>query len=204
MKWLRGLFQSAPRTPPDHTPFLQRLESLGFFTHSSPDNTQSIRAEILRLGWPGVFAHEGRFFHADAEELAEGGILGFLEAVSPFLVAEGVAVPDIQDDLGEDHYKLRWAGREYVVYDASELAREEEEPGRLWAIATVRTFALVNDLLGSTRSHERLYAVNGGNDLFGLFLAPVQLAEIVAYAGNDARGAPYEVQDAPPWYGARE
>ena len=205
MGWLRGLFQSTPPpAPPDHAAFLQRLESLDFFTHSSPDSLQRIRAEILRLGWPGVFAHERRCFHADAEELAEGGVLGFLEEVSPFLAAEGVAVPDTQDHITEDNYKLRWAGQEHLVYDASDLAREEKEPGRLWAIATVRTFSLVNGLLGSTRSQERLYAVNGGNDLFGLFLTPSQLAEVLAYAGNDARGVPYEVQDAPPWYGARE
>jgi hypothetical protein len=92
-------------------------------------------------------------------------------------------------------------GRDYRVYDASDVSREETEPGRLWAVATVSTFSLVNEFMAAADSAERLYAVNGGNDLFGMFLTRSQLAEILAYAGSNARGAPYEAQDIPPWYG---
>ena len=44
------------------------------------------------------------------------------------------------------------------------------ELGFLWGVSTVRTFALVNDLLARASSNERLYAVNGGNDLMAIFL----------------------------------
>jgi hypothetical protein len=204
MKWLRGLFQtSPPPTAADHEPFVRRLEALGFFAHASPQKGEEIDGEIRRLGWPGVFSHERRFFHADAEELAEGGILGFLETIAPFLATQGVTVPEIQEDLAEDHYHLNLANSDLEIYGPEDVAREATEPGRVWAIATVRTFELVNRLLAATESQERLYAVNGGNDLFGMFLTQAQFSEITSYAGSAARGAPYEVHDDPPWYGDR-
>jgi hypothetical protein len=182
---------------------VRRLEAVGFFAHASPEKGKEFAAEIRRLGWPGVFSHEGRFFHADAEDLAEGGILGFLETIASFLATEGVTVPEIEEDLAEDHYRLNLAGSDFGIYEPEDVAREETEPGRVWAIATVRTFELVNRLLATAASQERLYAVNGGNDLFGMFLTPAQFSEITAYAGSAAHGAPYEVRDDPPWYGDR-
>ena len=205
MKWLRDLFASKAHLPkPDHAAFRDRLESLGFFRHCPPDQLATVRAALLTSGWSGVFAHPGRFFPADAEDLAEGGIPGFLESVAPFLAREGVPSPEIEDRFSDRSYTMKVAGREHTIYGELDLQREEREPGRLWAIATVRTFSIVNDLLVAAGSEERLYAVNGGNDLFGLFLTPPQFAEIVAYAGADLRGAPYEVRDEPPSYGARE
>jgi hypothetical protein len=204
MKWLRGMFQSSPPpTAADHESFVRRLEALGFFAHASRKKVEEIEGEIRRLGWPGVFSHEGRFFHADAEELAEGGILGFLGTIAPFLATEGVTVPEIQEDLSEDRYRLKLASSDFEIYGPEDVAREATEPGRVWAIATVRTFELVNQLLATTKSQERLYAVNGGNDLFGLFLTQAQFSEITSHAGSVAPGAPYQVQDDPPWYGDR-
>ena len=209
MKWLRRLFapppESASAAPAvDHTQFLRTLEDLGFLSRATADQTAAVRADIRERGWGGIFSHDGRFFPADAEDLAEGGVAGFLETISGFLAAEGVRVPRIEEEHSESGYALRWDGERDVIWDATDLAREESEPGRLWGIAPVRAFALVNRWLGSAGSPERLYAVNGGNDLFGLFLTPDQFAAIASYAGQDRRGAPYEAKDEPPWYGGHE
>jgi len=201
LNWLRRLFGAGPEAEKAHDGFINSLEAAGFFSHAPPSEVEEIRGELRRLGWPGIFAHSGRFHHADAEELAEGGVAGFLDSVGPFLESEGVALGVIQEDSSADHYTLHVAGRDWVIYDEGAVARDANEPGVLWARASLNAFTLVNELLRDAGSLEHLYAVNGGNDLFGMFLTEGQLTVVRQHAGGSIRGTPYELRDDPPWYG---
>ena len=63
---------------------------------------------------------------------------------------------------------MRAAGQEYVIY-APDVSDSE---GRSWGTATYVFFKIINDQLAGTEV--RFYALNGGNDLFGIFLTPKQ------------------------------
>ena len=85
-----------------------------------------------------------RSFHADAEELAEGGIPEFLEELREPLARLGAELPD-------------------------DVAVAETDLDT-WAQAPIDAFCAVNAALERAGSDERLYALYGGNDLFALLL----------------------------------
>jgi hypothetical protein len=61
-------------------------------------------------------------------------------------------------------YAVRWGGQEYVIYS---LALPDRE-GQMWGRAGFAFFEIGNRQLA--KSECRLYAINGGNDLAGMFL----------------------------------
>lgn len=65
-------------------------------------------------------------------------------------------------------YTVPCRGQEYLIY--SPAMPDEED--RNWGRATYAFFRIVNDQL--TASQYRLYAIDGGNDLFGMFLTQTE------------------------------
>ena len=109
----------------------------------------------------------------DAEDLAEGGIGKAYEELLPELrkyVPQPAKIEELLDNE-TPRYSVKCGPIEFVVY-APEL---EGELGNLWGRATYAFFRIVNDQL--TNSPYRLYAINGGNDLAGMFLTPDQAQE---------------------------
>jgi hypothetical protein len=175
------------------------MEALGFLRHATPEQGSEIKEALADRGWPGIYSHEGRFFHADAEDLAEGGVAGFLDAIRPVLQAHGVAAVVEEDGFSDREYWLRVSGRHWLIYSPEELD-SRPEGSDIWSLATVRAFAYINELLAAAAAPDRLYAVNGGNDLFGIFLTPELLQAVHEYAGR-VRGRPYTPVDEPPSHG---
>jgi hypothetical protein len=71
---------------------LSRLEALGFFRHARGEDLDLIRREVKATpGFPFPEATR-RAYHADAEALAEHGVLDFLSEVAPLLRREGVPI----------------------------------------------------------------------------------------------------------------
>jgi len=77
---------------------------------------------------------------------------------------------EIEEVIDNDapKYVVKCRGKEYVIY-SPDLKDERSES---WGRATCAFFTIVNDQLG--KSDYRFYAINGGNDLGGMFLTPVQ------------------------------
>jgi hypothetical protein len=196
MSWLRRWFSRPAAEKTVHPAFAARLEALGFMRYATAEQAAEVKEELTDRGWAGIYAHDGRFFPADAEDLAEGGVAGFLESISPVLSALGVSAAVDEDGFSDNEYWLRIWGRRWVIYSADELA-SHPEGSNIWALATVRTFAMVNERLAEAGVRDRLYAVNGGNDLWGIFLTPEQLQAIHDYAGP-VRGRPYSPVDERP------
>jgi hypothetical protein len=71
-----------------------------------------------------------------------------------------------------DAYATRYAvqadGQEFVIYGPDIPGSEDKS----WGTATYVFFKIINDQL--SHSIVRFYALNGGNDLFGIFLTPQQ------------------------------
>jgi hypothetical protein len=134
--------------------------------------------------------------HLDAEALAEGGIA---EAYESLLLTLGKFVKNpgkIEEDRDDDapSYSVRCDDSEFEIY-APDL---DEEEGNSWGRATVALFSIVNEQLKN--SSHRLFAINGGNDLFGIFLTPAEAAAAQKSLPNKSDW-PYLPKDEEPWYG---
>ena len=127
----------------------------------------------------------------DAAKLAEGGIKTAYDSLLPRL-RQHIATPLTVKESANVGYTVIAGGTEYVVYTPG---MDEENA---WGRATVILFDLVNrQLVGSAY---RLYAINGGNDLGGMFLTTRE-AEEARRALPEPKDWPYIPIESPPWYG---
>jgi len=132
----------------------------------------------------------------DAEELAEGGIARGYESVLPALRKFVKAPAKIEENRDDDapSYSVICGDAEFEIYSPD----LDEEAGNSWGRATVALFAIVNGQLKN--SSHRFYAINGGNDLFGMFLTPAQAKEAQKSLPNKSDW-PYLPKDEEPYYG---
>ena len=132
----------------------------------------------------------------DAEGLAEGGMGAAYESVLPVLrqfVGDPARIEEDRDDDGPGSV-VRCNGDEFLIHCPDDGMAES----RSWGRATVALFAIVNGQLQGTP--QRFYAINGGHDLWGIFLTPEELLA-VQQSLPDKRDWPYLPRDEDPWYG---
>lgn len=132
--------------------------------------------------------------HLDTEDLAETGLNAGYRRLLPELrrhVSEPAHVEEISDP-SEARYLVRCQGQEYLI-SASDIPEYDS-----WARASHALFQIVNNQLGD--SAYRLYAINGGNDLFGMFLTHVE-CEAARAALEQKTDWPYLPTLDAPWYG---
>ena len=106
----------------------------------------------------------------DAENLAEQGMVKAYHEILPELrqyVKNPIAIDQSVDEYAT-RYVVRADGQEFVIY-APDIPDSESKS---WGTATFVFFKIINDQL--TGSNVRFYALNGGNDLLGIFLTPQQ------------------------------
>lgn len=104
----------------------------------------------------------------DSEGLAEGGIQAAYKKLLPELrkyVKEPDEITEVLD-IEAPSYSVRHRDHEYVIYGPE----VDDDGGRSWGNATYAFFSIVNTQLAG--SPYRFYAINGGNDLGGIFLTP--------------------------------
>ncbi len=78
-------------------------------------------------------------------------------------VTEPAQVQEVVDDDAPS-YLVRCGDQGYVIYSPA----LPDEEGQSWGRATHAFFKIINDQL--EKSEHRFYAINGGNDLGGIFL----------------------------------
>jgi hypothetical protein len=210
LRWLKALILAAAalaagcgqvEQPAMDPAFGDRLEHLGFFKYLCDTERDAAKGEFRTAGWAAVYGETGRMFPADAESLAEGGIDEFLREIEPFLGRQGVTINQLEEHIDENGYTVSLNEVEHVIYNVEELKRDRERLVSIWGLATARGFALVNKLLADSGSDERLYAVNGGNDLFGIFLSPELRAAVCEHPDATLSDRPYVPNEEHPWYG---
>lgn len=135
-------------------------------------------------------------FFLDAEDLAEQGIGEAYDELKPHLVSFVEDVAEILEQFDPDtgEYSVRSQDAEYQV-SAPNIPDGE---GSSWGRAAFALFSMVNAQLQDT--DVRLYALNGGNDLQGIFLSASEYEEAMAES-PDARDRPYLPTPEHPWYG---
>jgi hypothetical protein len=131
----------------------------------------------------------------DAEELAEGRIAEIYETILPELrkyISEPYVVSDNYNSE-QDSYDVTANGQKYHIYGPE----DKNDDNEIWGIATFVFFKIVNDQLSN--SNVKFYAINGGNDLFGIFLSPDDA--LAARPSLNRRYWPYLPVNEAPWYG---
>lgn len=137
-----------------------------------------------------------QWLHLDAENLAEAGIREAYESLLPELrkyVPQPAEIEEVIDNKA-GRYAVKSGAKEFVIY-APDL---HDDGGESWGRATVAFFTIVNDQLAS--SQHRFYAINGGNDLGGMFLTQEEAAAAQKAIPNKTYW-PYFPKDEPDWYG---
>jgi hypothetical protein len=129
----------------------------------------------------------------DAEDLAEGGIQAAYKDLLPELLKYVKEADEITEALDNNapSYSVHHHGRTYAIY-----APENEDDS--WGNATYALFSIVNAQLAG--SLYRFYAINGGNDLGGMFLTSEQY-EGAKRSLERKSDWPYLPSDQPPLYG---
>jgi hypothetical protein len=90
-------------------------------------------------------------------------------------------------------YSVRHCDVEYTIY-GTDLSDGDDG----WGNATFALFNIVNAQLSDTAY--RFYAINGGNDLGGMFLKPEQ-CEAAKKSLERKADWPYLPTGEPPWFG---
>jgi hypothetical protein len=157
--------------------FVAQLEEAGYFKYAEPDLVPEMKAEVVqaRSIWPmpsDLPLLTKRVYPGDAERLTEGGVLAFLWQLSPVLQQQGVIAPIYMDQdfkVGQFAYTVTVNLTEYPM-----LKQDEYGEGIPYVLVTGRAFALINDLLQKTSSHERMYSVRDtiGERSIGVLLTP--------------------------------
>ncbi len=130
----------------------------------------------------------------DAENLAEGGVGGAYARLAGHMRELGVEPDSIEEEDDGERYVERALGREYVVHDEA----SDDPDAEPWGMGTFAPFDAVNrQLAGGTHL---LYAVNGGNELMGIFLTPAAVERARAVLPRRADW-PYLPTDDPEWGG---
>ncbi len=137
-----------------------------------------------------------RALHLDAERLAETGIDKAYAKVLLELRRHEVQPAIVQEVIDPDapRYAVRAFNREFVIY-SPELPNDEYQS---WGAATYTFFKIINDQLSNT--DVRFYALNNGNDLFGIFLT-LEQAEAARRSLSKRTDWPYLPDAQGPWYG---
>ncbi|MHA3770833.1 hypothetical protein ACXR0O_04775 [Verrucomicrobiota bacterium sgz303538] len=179
------------------------LAQHGFFDNAPRKMGETLRQDIHERGWPAIFEESHRLHFADAEDLAEGGVGEFLLRIRPFLTAQGVTFPEFEDEVAPDGYVIRIGETLYRIYDENEMGRDLTggQPGLIWGLSMARAFGIVNDLLENAGSPERVYAVNGGNDLQAFFLTPELFHLITDHPEASSDYGPYVPEEEYPDFG---
>jgi hypothetical protein len=177
------------------------LEVRGFFRYLNSEDAARTKAAIEKDGIRAIWRVEtGRFvLGADAEDLAEGGIVDWLDDLRPTLERMGTRIDEeITQELDDSRYVVHAGGRDYTIYDLEGAdAAAAEDGALLWGLSWSRAFGLLNDLLEQAGSGERAYA---GSDV-GVWLLTPELFELLKAELGDDRERPYVPNEHPPWFG---
>ena len=178
---------------------LAKLEELGFFRYVEPGQLEAVRAEALYDQF--VFAPDaGRSFFADQESLAEVGVVDFLKEIAPFLHKQGVTLKAENEESDGYDYSVIVNGRLFEMYSRDELKHTEENgvgDNDIWALTTARAFRMVNAFLREAGSNERLYSLDGWNQMIAVFLTPEMFRLIDESDVIEERAKPEAYDDTP-------
>jgi hypothetical protein len=164
-------------------------------TTSQPEYDAFVRRALAAVGGrPMSFAlNYDDMIILDAEALAEGGIKSAYDELLPALRRHIPSAAPIEERMDNDapSYSVVCSGREYFIYGG-------DDQDESWGNATFALFDIINRQL--ERTQYRFFAINGGNDLGGMFLTVAE-AEAAKQSLPRKQDWPYLPKLERPWYG---
>lgn len=138
----------------------------------------------------------GKMLLLDAEDLAEGGIVRAYQSLQSVFIQYRVEPAQVEEfvENNEPSYGVRCGDQEYLIY--SPVLPDDE--GQSWGRAAHAFFKIADDQLCT--SEYRLYAINGGNDLGGMFLTRAE-CEAAQRSLPRKEDWPHLPSLDHPWYG---
>ena len=132
----------------------------------------------------------------DAETLAEQGILEEYEQLKPELSKYVSQPAEVEEILDQDvpFYKVSSQGETFDIYGPG----LEDDEGEAWGRAAYAFFRIVNRQLKDIDI--KFYAINGGNELGGMFLTASQYEAAIRSLPTKT-DRPYLPKLEHPWYG---
>ena len=171
--WLAAFNQqpSKPYEPPalpqpEAEQVVDRLIDMGYLKFVSDSKRADVRRQLIEAAtkryldsdWDDeCVAGDMRSYPADREDLAEGQVGATILLMQPVLEREGVKLDRVVDDFGDERYEVVINGQQHLIYDGD--GGEDS-----WSLALKRLVEIVDGLLETAGSSERLFAVYGGND----------------------------------------
>lgn len=166
---------------------IAKLDGQGFYRYTMVLKKGHAKSEALKYHY--LYGEDtGRAYVSDAEDLAEGGIVKFLDDVRPFLEKQGAGQFHASEEIAPNRYVVTLDGQAYLIYD------EQGMQGDFWTLSSDQAINLLNLLLEKAKSHERAYALYGGNDLQVVFLTPEMYKTIIDSHVQEASENPMESQ----------
>ncbi|MFF5235529.1 hypothetical protein [Dactylosporangium sp. NPDC000521] len=165
------------------------LADVGFWRDQSLAAAEAQRREVAAGGYPFSCAVlDDVTFHADGEELAEGGVENLLREMAPALRRCGVTlrVRTVSENNDDGGYVVEINGRRCLVLDADDWRYNSP-----WFEATVRPLAVVNDLLAAVGTPVRAFTLyTGGNEGRAVLLDPTVVDAVQRSGLVDDREVP--------------
>lgn len=176
---------------------LSKLIELDFFKFAQVSDLNRIFANIKEnfTKWQSLESGDAyhdslipldrRLYHADAESLAEQGVCDFINDMKPILELEGIQIKSLHDDVTrpEPHeyiYSIWLNGQQYRICDTSQGEKD------CWCLAHKRTIEIINGLLVSAGSQERVYGQWSRNDAGIALLSDELYGYILSLYANDS------------------
>ena len=108
------------------TKLLDDLDRAGFFQYANDTEKSALKEEVLRTGF--LFPDDvQRAYFADAEDLAEQGVLDFLSQIAPFLIKQGIRIPLREENRGKRRERHPNTG-EIIEVDRVVLVVDDKVP----------------------------------------------------------------------------
>jgi hypothetical protein len=172
------------QTHPDS--LVNELVQNDFLLYTDSSNIDSVRESFIKDG--DIFSPEiNRYFHIDAEELAEGSFDFFRTDMIKILKKRGLAITFSTTENFEKLHEVLINNKRFNLYDVKHLADYS-----FWDIGSHRFFKSINEELEMSNSNERFYLMYGGNDLGAILLTDKQFKIIEAINEGNSNEIPYK------------
>lgn len=140
------------------------LESLGFYKYVDATQLEQAKNESI------YDEFSLRYYHADAENLAENGVYQFFKKLEKYFNKTGVNFVFSEDPTNDGYkYQMIVNDQTFQIYSSEELA---DKNFQLWKESSYRTIGILNWVMEEAGSKERFYGVMGGNDFSVMILTP--------------------------------
>ncbi|AFH61084.1 hypothetical protein ACVNS2_10555 [Paenibacillus caseinilyticus] len=170
------------------SPLVEKLDAIGYYNLVTDEKKAALKQAAVTEQFIYGWEETGRVFFADAEMLAEGFLVEFIEEIDPFLDRQGVKFTQIEDTVKNNgDYVLIVNGEEHLI-----LTDKERREGQDWELATERSFKMINQYLRQNGSKEQIYSLYGGNDLTAVFLTDEMYEAIMSYSDMPEYDKPQE------------